>query len=123
MIVLEREGSFLFGKRADWKAIAPGYWCPISGHIEIDESEEDAVVREAMEEIGISVLPLRKIAESDTRDGKVRLHWWHARIESGEPRIANSENSEIRWVTLDELDTLRPSFEEDLAIIRSLKAK
>jgi 8-oxo-dGTP pyrophosphatase MutT (NUDIX family) len=120
MIVLEREGKFLFGKRADWKSVAPGFWCPISGHIEENETEKEAVIREAQEEIGVGVIPLKKIAESDTRDGKIRLHWWLASIENGEPHIMNDENSELRWVSANELDTLRPSFEEDLAIIREM---
>lgn len=123
MIVIERNGKFLFGKRADWKAVAPGYWCPISGHVETGEREEEAVIREAQEEIGVSVIPIRKFTESDTHDGKVRLHWWLARLESDEPRIANEENSEIRWVSMEEFDSLKPAFEEDLDIIRHLKDK
>lgn len=123
MIVLERDGKFLFGKRADWKKVAPGYWCPISGHIEENETEHEAVIREAQEEIGVRVIPVKKFAESDTHDGQVRLHWWLARLESGVPRLANDENAELRWASLEEFNTLMPSFEEDLEIIRSLKVK
>ena len=123
MIVIERDGKFLFGKRAHWKTVAPGYWCPISGHIEEGESEEEAVIREAQEEIGVSVIPLRKITESDTHDGKIRLHWWLTKIQAGEPALVSDENSQLRWVSPDQFFELKPSFEEDLAIIRDLKDK
>ena len=123
MIVIVRDGKFLFGKRADWKPKAPGYWCPISGHIDGGETEQDAVIREAQEEIGVRVNPIRKIAETDTHDGEVRLHWWLATIIEGEPRLANDENSELRWVSPENFTELSPSFEEDLAIIRDLKVK
>lgn len=117
MIVIEREEMFLLGKRADWKQKAPGYWCPISGHIEENESEEEAVIREAKEELGIEVRPLMKIISSPTHDGTVMLHWWKAEIVSGNAMLNNDENSELRWFTKDELKKLQPAFEEDIEII------
>jgi len=117
MIVLEQNGKILLGKRSDWKAKAPGYWCPISGHIENDESEEEAVIREANEELGIVVKPVKKIASSPTHDKTVMLHWWKADIISGSPVINNNENSEIRWFTKEELVLLTPAFKEDIEIL------
>lgn len=117
MIVLEKNGKYLLGKRAVWKTKAPGYWCPISGHIEENESEEEAVIREAKEELGIEVRPLMKIISSPTHDGTVMLHWWKAEIVSGNAMLNNDENSELRWFTKDELKKLQPAFEEDIEII------
>jgi NADH pyrophosphatase NudC (nudix superfamily) len=117
MIVLENNGKFLLGKRADWKAKAPGYWCPISGHVEESESEEEAVVREAEEELGIVVKATRKITSTLTHDKTVMLHWWMAEILSGSPAINNDENSEIKWFTRDELRSLEPVFKEDVEIL------
>lgn len=117
MIVIEDNGKFLLGKRADWKSKAPGYWCPISGHIEPGESEEEAVVREAREELGTVVRPVTKIASIPTNDKTVMLHWWKAEIISGLPRLNNDENSELGWFGKDELKKLQPVFEEDIEII------
>lgn len=117
MIVLEKDGKYLLGKRAMWKAKAPGYWCPISGHIEENESEQEAVVREAMEELGVEVRPQKKITSSPTHDGTVMLHWWKAEIVSGTAILNNDENSELGWFTKDELKKLQPVFEEDIQII------
>ncbi len=71
----------------------------------------------------MSVIPLRKITESDTHDGKIRLHWWLTKIQAGEPALVSDENSQLRWVSPDQFFELKPSFEEDLAIIRDLKDK
>lgn len=117
MIILEQDGKFLLGKRSEWKAKAPGYWCPVSGHIEASESEEEAVVREAMEELGIEVRPVLKVATTPTHDGTVMLHWWKADIISGTPKLNNNENAEIRWFTKEELVLLTPAFKEDIEIL------
>lgn len=97
----------------------PGYWCPISGHIEPLETEEEAVVREAREELGIEVRPIQKIASTPTNDGTVMLHWWKAEIVSGNPTINNNENEEIKWFSRDELRKLEPTFKEDIEVILS----
>lgn len=82
-IIIEKDGRYLLGKRSPWKTTAPGYWCPVSGKIEAGESEEEAVCREAFEEVGLKVEALQKLCEMDTRDGSGRLHWWTVRIVKG----------------------------------------
>lgn len=120
MIIIRRDGKFLLGKRSLNKAKAPGHWCPISGHIEAQESEEEAVIREAREEIGVDVCPVQKITETPTHDGSTLLHWWIVDLISGEPRINNEENSMVQWFTKEELRTLRPTFQEDIEILLRL---
>ena len=119
MIVLEKDGKFLLGKRSAWKVKSPGYWCPISGHIEQNETEEAAVIREAQEELGILVRPIQKIASIPTNDGTVMLHWWKTQIIEGVPHINNNENEEIRWFSKEELKTLEPTFKEDIEIFHN----
>lgn len=119
MIILEQDGKFLLGKRCAWKTKAPGYWCPISGHIELNESEENAVIREAKEELGITVKPIRKITSKPTHDGLVMLHWWLAETNDI-PKIHNNENEELRWFSREELQFLEPVFKEDIQILLDL---
>jgi 8-oxo-dGTP diphosphatase len=88
-----------------------GYWAPPSGRVENDETHEQAVVREAMEELGIVVDPLREIWRSVTDDDHYALHWWTARIVSGEPTPDRVEVDEIRWCTAGEFLALEPIFE------------
>ena len=118
--VIERNGKFLLGKRSPSKKSAPGYWCPISGRIEDGETEQDAVTREVLEEVGLSVVPVEKIGEFDTRDKSARIHWWLVRTEAGEATLENDEHTEIKWVTLGEMSLLQPIFEEDLAVFQAV---
>ena len=120
MIVIRDHNSFLLGKRGPSKQKAPGYWCPISGHIESNETQEEAVRREAREEIGVEVCPLKRIATTQTRDKTTLLHWWLTEITAGTPILANDENFELGWFTAAELQRLSPTFQEDITILLSL---
>lgn len=91
----------------------PGYWQPVSGRIEPGETQRDTVVREVHEEVGLTVVPLAKVWESETDDGSFRLHWWTARAESGDVVPDPDEVAEARWVTPREFLSLTPVFEGD----------
>ncbi len=117
-IVLIRDNKFLLGKRSPLKAVAGDYWCAISGRIEPGESQEDAVMREALEEIGVVVHPIRKITEFDKEERKSILHWWLVELVEGEPHIKNDENTELRWVTIEEMSSLQPIFQDDIEVYK-----
>ncbi|MGW6735392.1 NUDIX domain-containing protein [Streptomyces sp. NPDC055013] len=91
----------------------PGYWQPLSGKIEPGETQREAVVREVREEVGLSVVPQAKVWESETDDGRFRLHWWTANAETGAVVPDPGEVAEARWVTPDEFLALDPVFEGD----------
>ena len=54
--ILQKSDAFLFVKRSNYTEAASGYWCPVSGRIEKGETQEDALKREVMEEVGLEVL-------------------------------------------------------------------
>lgn len=110
--VLRRGDRFLVIQRAR-EVILPGYWAPPSGRIEAGETQEQAVVREVVEELGLEATPLKKVWECLTDDGAFRLHWWTATAGPGEGRLDPGEVAEARWVTVDELMDLRPTFAGD----------
>ncbi|MFJ3420375.1 NUDIX domain-containing protein [Streptomyces sp. NPDC086082] len=91
-----------------------GYWAPLSGKLEPGESQEEALVREVHEEVGLAVSPLNKVWESQADDGRFRLHWWTV-TETGNGTIVPDpgEVSEVRWVTPAEFLTMTPHFEAD----------
>ena len=68
--VFDREGRLYLQKRPDWKDIQPGKWdTAVGGHVDPGETIEDALLREAREELGLEdsepVFRSRYIFESD----------------------------------------------------------
>jgi 8-oxo-dGTP diphosphatase len=84
-----------------------GYWGPLSGKVEPGESQEAAVVRESMEEVGLTVRPVRKVWENITTSGTYRLHWWLAEYVSDELVLDTREASKARWVTVEEISGMK----------------
>jgi 8-oxo-dGTP diphosphatase len=121
--IIERGGKFLVGKRGPHKASAPGAWNAITGRVESGETEHDAVVREVLEETGLRVLPLEKFYQCDNRAGTARIHWWAVKPLDDAPARCNDENSELRWVTVDEMRRLDPVFEEDVDVFARFAAR
>ncbi len=115
--VVRRGGRVLVIQRGP-TARMPGYWAPLSGTLEPGETQEEALVREVREEVGLRVVPGAKVWESQTHDGKFRLHWWTAEAgegdEHGDVVMDPGEVSAVRWVTAGEFAQLRPVFEADL---------
>ncbi|MGW5676004.1 NUDIX hydrolase [Streptomyces sp. NPDC003860] len=110
--VLREDGRILVILRGP-QARRPGHWAPPAGTIESGERQQDALVREVREELGLRVAPLAKVWESATDDGGFVLHWWTAAVEGGELVPDPGEVSEVRWVTAEEFMELQPTFPGD----------
>lgn len=114
MAVLREDGRVLVILRGP-RARESGYWAPLSGTVEPGERQQDTLVREVYEEVGLRVAPLAKVWESTSADGEFVLHWWTAEITGGELTLDPGEVSEARWVTVEEYGRLRPTFAGDHA--------
>jgi 8-oxo-dGTP diphosphatase len=110
--ILRRDGRVLVIKRGP-DVILPGFWCPPSGRIELGESQEQAVVREVAEELGLLAKAVAKVWECPTDDGHFTLHWWIAEVDTYDVRPAPAEVADVRWVTSDEFLALQPTFVGD----------
>jgi NADH pyrophosphatase NudC (nudix superfamily) len=84
-----------------------GYWGPLSGKVEPGESQEAAVVRESMEEVGLTVRPVREVWENISTGETYRLHWWLAEYVSGDLVLDTREASAARWVTAQEISGIK----------------
>lgn len=119
-VVIKDQNKFLLGKRSLSKKSAPGYWCPVSGKIEIGEMEQEAVVREVFEEVNLVVVAKSKLGIFDTRDRSAMIHWWLVDVVSGEPSLKNDEHSELRWFSISEMEILENVFSEDIELFKTL---
>lgn len=90
-----------------------GYWAPVSGEVERGESQEEAVAREAKEEVGLTVRPVGKVWENISSGGSFRLNWWLAEYVAGELVLDKREVSDARWLTVDEICKMDGTFEGD----------
>jgi 8-oxo-dGTP pyrophosphatase MutT (NUDIX family) len=61
--IIQKGDTFLFIKRSDYIETAAGYWCPVSGRLEENETQIEALEREVMEEVGLGVNALKKFAK------------------------------------------------------------
>jgi 8-oxo-dGTP diphosphatase len=124
--ILRKDGRVLVIKRGPG-VILPGYWCPPSGRIEPGETQEQAVVREVAEELGLVARPITKVWECATDDGDFTLHWWIAEADHYELRPDREEVAEVRWVTADEFLELDPTFVGDrdffVSVLPALRGK
>jgi 8-oxo-dGTP pyrophosphatase MutT (NUDIX family) len=118
-IVIKKGDRFLLIKRAKIDA-AVDYWCPITGEVEHGETQEQAVVREAHEEMGFRVKPLRRVWECFTADKHYRLHWWHVQLLDDTVVINPDEVKDYRWVDYDEMKNIDKMFEADLRFFREV---
>jgi len=110
--VVRRENTVRFIRRGPTVPSA-GYWAPLSGLITPGESQEAAVVREVREEVGLTVQPLRKVWENVSASGSHTLHWWLAVYVGGGLTLNRREVSAARWVSVDEIQSLAPTFAGD----------
>lgn len=98
--ILWRGGRLLAAQRPGGKPLA-GFWELPGGKLEAGESAEAALARELAEELGVTVLEARfwRVSEHDypERGFRVRLHFFHVRKFSGEPRAR--EGQALAWVT------------------------
>lgn len=121
---LENPKRLLVARRSAPPQFA-GMWEFPGGKLEAGESFEDALHRELLEELGITVR-LGAEVEPDAAAGwplneQAVMRVWFAELLDGEPRPLQ-DHDELRWVPLgngDEAFTL-PWIPADLPIVRAL---
>ncbi|WP_278045307.1 (deoxy)nucleoside triphosphate pyrophosphohydrolase [Actinomadura roseirufa] len=94
------DGRLLAAQRAEPAHLAGGWELP-GGKVDPGESDEDALVRECHEELGVKVRLSRRIGGDWPLSERALLRVWTAEIVAGEPRAL--EHLELRWLGPHEL--------------------
>lgn len=105
-------------------ALAGGWEFP-GGKVESGESEQDALVRECMEELGVRVRLGERVGPDTELAGGRTLKVWLASIEGDNPAAtgaqprALAEHDELRWLAPDELSSV-PWLPGDWPVVHAL---
>jgi 8-oxo-dGTP diphosphatase len=117
------DGRVLLGHRSVGRERYPAVWDLPGGHIEVGETAERSLVRELMEEIGVTVeeAAVEPIVELEVPTGEVRLTLYRVWRWSGQPFIAcPAEHDRIGWFALPDLHLLDLAHPAYLEILRPL---
>ena len=96
-ILMER-GRFLVEKRRADDEADPGFVEIPGGHVDPDESLEEALRREMREELGIEIEKVRLVQKSlatATNGERQRIHYFH--VEKWNGRIRSTEAERVYW--------------------------
>ena len=102
--ILERDDKILLGQRSINKDFGGGLWEIPSGRVNVGESLEEAVTREAQEELEVKILSTSLIHSYifPRNEINVNLLVYYCTFE-GEPKISN-EHSNLEWVNPQDVD-------------------
>lgn len=104
--VIERDSEFLACRRRPEKT-AGGKWEFPGGKLAAGETNEEALMREIREELGVAIEITSTFRTDDTivGDNVIRLICLSARLV-GEAPTRSDDHDELRWVTRSELPDL-----------------
>ena len=99
--VIEKDGKFLITLRLETSPMGHCWEFP-GGKMERGESIEQCAVRECLEEIGVTVEPVRHLKDVryDYPHGRILLHFILCRLTQGEPRPI--ECRAAKWIEAKE---------------------
>ncbi len=116
-IITNDQGQILLIKRSQQEKNFPGKWGLVSGFMEWGETVEDALKREAREEVGIEVEVVRFVGRyydsPDRHPSKTTVCLPHiCKIVKGEPTVNQPEEvQEVKWVDPAEVKNLDMAYD------------
>ena len=113
--VIRRDDEILLTERAD-----DGKWAPVTGILDPGEEPAVGAAREALEETGVEVRVDRLASVGATPpirygNGDLAVYLdltFACTWLSGEARVADDENTDVRWWPVDALPAMGPSVAE-----------
>ncbi len=124
IFIINDDGKVLLQKRSANKRFSPNKWGLCAGHVEANESLENAALREIKEEVGLDItskelIPYgeREITISDSNSHITYFYYIRCNKKENEFAIQTEELSEVKWFNIDEIITMikegKTSFKEN----------
>lgn len=119
--IFNSKGELFLQKRAATKDIQPDKWdSSVGGHIDLGETPKQAAIREANEELGVSIEQIEYIDKHIIKTAREQeLTYCFKTVYDGEIHIDKNEVSDGRFWTFSEIeanlgkDIFTPNFELD----------
>lgn len=124
IFILNNNNQILLQKRSSNRKYYPNKWALCTGHVEKDETESEAVIRELREELGIEIIKEEIQKNSDEewtlRDNEYThvTYFFSVKIDKKENDfiIQKSELSEVKWYDIDEVINMIVNNNENIII-------
>ncbi len=100
----------------------PGKVCFPGGGVNIGETQEAACIREAQEELGVGVLPVKAVWRCEFGQGPIKIFGWLAELQPGLIRPEPLEIEEVLWLNRAEAMAHPDAIETNQAFIDALEA-
>ena len=94
----------LAGRRTEPPRLAGGWELP-GGKVEPGESDQEALVRELLEELGVEVVLGPRVGDEWPLGAYVMRVWVSTIVGDAEPQPLEAHDA-LRWVALDDLDSV-----------------
>ncbi len=117
-VVIEKENKYLLVQQKNPKIY--GLWNLPAGKVDLNESVEQAAIRETKEETGFTVELGDKIAFFEGNENTPEKHIFKANITGGEIEFPVEEIITVEWFTYKEIISMKSSLREGY-IIETLK--
>jgi 8-oxo-dGTP diphosphatase len=114
------DGRFLMIRRSRHVPL-PRRVCFPGGGINVGETQAAACVREAREELGITVKPVKGVWECEFGKGPIRIFGWVAELEPGSMQPDPLEVEEVLWLSRAEALAHPDGLETNGAFIEALE--
>ncbi|MEM9336571.1 MAG: NUDIX hydrolase [Patescibacteria group bacterium] len=105
-VLKDEDGNLLFVKRSESKSTLPGAWSFPSGTKEEEETIEETAVREAKEELDLTVTFEHIAGKTDLESFGVELHFVVCSVSNEEKETLTimdyEEIADVQWMKLEE---------------------